>query len=123
MARHCHEFYCTNCSWWNYPMIADTMDGNYEIVCGHCGHIHYRVIKDGVVIDDRVQTDARHGDSRWNKGADKWAGDTIHVMPSAAQEERRTLATVTALRQKDAAGLTEDPGGTFAKLVRKVRGR
>ena len=88
MARHTHEFYCTNCSWWNYPMLSDTMDGNYEIVCGNCGHIHYRVIKNGVVIDDKVQEEAKWNDSRWSKNVDKWSGDTIHVMKSACLMSR-----------------------------------
>ena len=107
MARHAHEFYCTNCSWWNYPMLSDALSGNYEIKCGNCGHIHYRVIKDGVVIDDRAQSDIKHNQSRWSKGVDYWAGDTIHVMKSACSEKKRQnkLGMVARIREMASAGL------------------
>lgn len=105
MARHSHEMYCTNCSHWVYPMLSDTMSGNFEIVCGNCSHVHYRTIKDGVVIDDKAQPEATHSDSRWNKGTDDWTGDRIHVPASACSKEKRTLGKIAQFRQKVAAGL------------------
>lgn len=94
MARHAHEFQCTECSWFNYPMLSDAMSGNYTILCGHCGHEHYRVIKDGVVTSDRHNHLMDHG-------------DTIHVPPSASQKERRQLGEIARFRQKEAAGLVQ----------------
>jgi len=92
MARHAHEFDCTNCGYYNYPMLDERMTGNYTIACGNCGHHHYRVIKNGVVTGDRH--DSRYGNA-----------EIIHVMKSASSQERRKLGLVAQFRQKVAAGL------------------
>ena len=92
MARHAHEFNCTNCSWFNYPMLSDQMNGNYTIICGNCGHEHYRVIKDGVVTEDR------HDKNRP-------PAEVIHVMKSASQKEKRQVGTISRIREMVAAGL------------------
>ena len=111
MARHAHEFQCDgaqkgrppsdppykkddNCGYYNYPVLDDSMSGNYVIVCGNCGHEHYRVIKNGVVTDDRL-------DDRLGKA------ERIHVMKSATQKEKRKLGLVAQLRQAEAAGLNK----------------
>ena len=93
MARHAHEFQCDhNCGFFNYPMLDEKMNGNYTIICGNCGHEHYRHIKDGVVTADR------HFDGADDK-------DTIHVMQSATSKERRKMGSVTQFRNMVAAGL------------------
>jgi hypothetical protein len=92
MSRHAHEFNCTNCNWFNYPMLNDAMSGNYTVICGNCGHEHYRYIKKGVVTEDRHNHLEEHG-------------DTIHVMPSACSKEKRKMGGVAMLRQMEAAGL------------------
>ena len=92
MARHAHEFNCTNCGYFNYPMLSDKMFGNYTVKCGNCGHDHYRVIKDGVVTEDRHDKTMP-------------PAEIIHVMPSACQKDRRVLGEVAQLRQMEAAGL------------------
>jgi hypothetical protein len=75
-------------------MLSESMNGNYTIKCGNCGHEHYRVIKNGVVTEDRH--DKKHG-----------AADTIHIMPSACSKERRQTGIVVQLREMAAAGLME----------------
>ena len=92
MARHAHEFDCTNCMFYNYPMLSETMNGNYTIKCGNCGHEHYRVITKGAVTQDRHDK---------NRGA----AEIIHVMPSAASKEKRKLGLIAQFRQTVAAGL------------------
>lgn len=92
MARHAHEMQCTNCNYFNYPMLSDSMTGNYTIICGNCKHCHYRHIKNGIVTEDRHNHAAHHG-------------DTIHVPRSATQQNRRKLGTITQLRQQEAAGI------------------
>lgn len=84
---------CTNCMYYNYPMLSDKMSGNYTIVCGNCGHKHYRYIKNGVVTEDRHKYAANHG-------------DTIHVPKSATNKEKRKMGVIAQLRQKEVAGLT-----------------
>lgn len=92
MARFAMEFQCTICRWFNYPMLSDTANGNFTVKCGNCGHEHYRVLKDGVVTEDRHNSAVDHG-------------DTIHVMPSACSEKRREEGSVLAFRRMEAAGL------------------
>lgn len=112
MARHAHEFQCDgtvkdrtpaqppynggNCGWYNYPMLDDSMTGNYIIICGNCSHEHYRTIVKGVVTDDRHS--AKYGDA-----------ERIHVMKSATQPEKRKLGLVAQMRQMEAAGLATAP--------------
>ena len=101
MARHAHEFQCTNCRWYNYPMLSETMDGNYTIVCGNpaCKHHHYRTIKKGVVTEERHSVGEK-------------LCDTIHVMPSASSEKQRPKSKLAEVRELASAGLaTEDRNG------------
>lgn len=94
MASHAHEFQCTECSWYNYPTLRDNMFGNYTVKCGHCGHDHYRVIKEGVVTSDRHDKNMP-------------IAELIHVMPSACQQTKRELSPLQQLRQLEAAGLAK----------------
>ena len=109
MARHAHEFQCDgrgtatpekptneNCGWYNYPMLDDKMTGNYIIVCGNCGHEHYRTIVKGVVTDDRHSATYKEA-------------ERIHVMKSASQREKRKLGAIAQFRQMEAAGLATAP--------------
>lgn len=105
MARFVAEFQCDgrgtwktnseNCGWWNYPVLDTNMTGNYVIVCGHCGHEHYRTIKDGVVTADRHT--AKYGEA-----------ERILVMPSACSEKKRELSPIQQLRQHEVAGLNRE---------------
>ena len=110
MARAPHEFQCDggqpgrkasedgrpdsggNCGWYNYPPLDDRMHGNYTIVCGNCGHHHYRVIKNGVVTSDRHNKEL--GEAH-----------VLHVLKSQTQKEKRKLGLVAQLRQMATAGL------------------
>ena len=72
-------------------MLSDCMTGNYTVICGNCGHEHYRVIKDGVVTEDRHNSSVNHG-------------DTIHVMKSATSKEKRQRGLIIQMREFAAAG-------------------
>lgn len=53
-ARRLEQFYCsTQCRKYFDTYLRKSMYGNYTIVCPNCGHNHFRVIKDGVVTEDR----------------------------------------------------------------------
>ncbi len=95
MARHAHEFQCTECGYWNYPMLDEGMSGNYTVRCGHCQHDHYRVITSGVVTEDRHS--AKYGG----------VAEVIHVMPSACSKDKRRLGAIAQFRQLVAAGLVK----------------
>ena len=95
MARHAHEMQCTECLFYNYPMLSEDMgDGNYTIICGNCKHQHYRVVRKGRVTEDRHNKSLSHG-------------DTIHVMPSACSKDKRKLGMIAQIRAMGVAGLTE----------------
>lgn len=59
MARRTEEFYCDKsgggCGKYFLTYLRTNMFGNYSIQCPNpaCKHIHYRVIKDGLVTSDR----------------------------------------------------------------------
>lgn len=96
MAAHAHEFQCNNCTFFNYPMLKDTLNGHYIVVCGNCQHKHYRTLKDGVVI----QEGQRH-----SKTEDQV--DTIYVQKSATSEKRRELGAIAKFRAMVTAGLAK----------------
>lgn len=55
---------CHNCYDHNLPshftaVIDYDLNGNHEIECPRCGHIHYRIVKDGKVTGDRHDRDQR----------------------------------------------------------------
>lgn len=57
MARRKEEFYCSTggggCEGYFLTYLDDRMTGNYTIECPNCRHHHFRVVKDGLVTDDR----------------------------------------------------------------------
>ena len=50
--------YCTNCTQQFVAILDLELNGNHEITCPHCQHIHYRVVKDGVVTEERYRSSA-----------------------------------------------------------------
>lgn len=59
MAVEKQELHCHNCD--NYVQfdIDPEENGEYEIECPNCDHMHCRVIKDGIITDKRW--DSRNG--------------------------------------------------------------
>jgi hypothetical protein len=57
MARREEEFYCNvgggGCGKYFKTWLRSNMWGNYTIECPACGHHHFRVIKDGLITDER----------------------------------------------------------------------
>lgn len=50
--------YCTNCTGRFVAELDLELNGNHEIRCPLCQHIHYRVVENGVVTEDRWQSSA-----------------------------------------------------------------
>ncbi len=50
--------YCTNCTGEFLIELDLSLNGNHQITCPLCQHIHYRVVKDGVVTEDRWRSSA-----------------------------------------------------------------
>lgn len=36
--------------------IQHDLDGNHEIICPRCGHVHYRVVVNGIVTEERYNS-------------------------------------------------------------------
>ena len=55
------ELWCHNCD--NYVQFDVDMElnGNHVLNCPNCGHEHCRVVKDGIITDDRW--DQRNGNT------------------------------------------------------------
>lgn len=49
---HCHN--CGNCF---IAQLDFDLDGNHKIECPHCRHLHYRVIKNGIITEERFGSD------------------------------------------------------------------
>lgn len=57
MPRRQEEFYCGKagggCEQYFLTWLRDDMTGPYTIECPNCQHHHYRMIKDGLVTEER----------------------------------------------------------------------
>lgn len=49
-----HEFYCTNCSGYITVKLDTSKNGAHCVHCPNCDHEHFRIIKDGVITEDRA---------------------------------------------------------------------
>jgi DNA-directed RNA polymerase subunit RPC12/RpoP len=50
------EIYCHGCERYFSVELDYDLNGNHEIKCPNCGHIHYRVIENGVVTGERYRS-------------------------------------------------------------------
>jgi hypothetical protein len=55
------ELYCHECGMYVQFTIDQNLDGNHVLECPKCGHEHCRIVKDGVITEDRWQS--RNGNS------------------------------------------------------------
>lgn len=81
---HCH-----NCDKNFVARIDYRIDGNHEIACPHCEHIHFRVITKGRVTDDRFSSDYRNQDTI--KPLRLWKHDALPIETSSASHFIRDL--------------------------------
>lgn len=47
------DLHCTNCGRHVQFNMDFGLDGNHEITCPDCGHIHYRVVQNGRITEER----------------------------------------------------------------------
>lgn len=50
------ELSCTECGRYVQFDMDFELDGNHEIMCPECGHIHYRVVENGKITETRWAT-------------------------------------------------------------------
>lgn len=47
------DLHCTNCGRHVIFDMDFDLDGNHEITCPECNHVHYRVVENGRITEDR----------------------------------------------------------------------
>ena len=52
------DVHCTNCGGTFIAELDLSLNGNHEITCPLCQHIHFRVVRDGEVTEDRYRSSA-----------------------------------------------------------------
>lgn len=58
MAIERQELQCTNCGRFVRFDMDFGLDGNHEIACPECYHIHYRVVRNGLITEERWRSSA-----------------------------------------------------------------
>ncbi len=53
MERETQELHCHNCNCYVQFKIDTEQNGNHEIRCPNCGHIHYRLVVNGIITELR----------------------------------------------------------------------
>ncbi len=71
------DVWCTNCEGTFMQEMDLSLNGNHEIMCPLCQHVHYRVVKDGVVTEERYRSSG--------------AGPIIRVFTSTANTSSTTF--------------------------------
>lgn len=87
------EFFCQMCDHYIYAKLNTSLDGNHIVVCPKCGHEHYRVVKNGIITEDRY--DPRVA-----------VAEELHFTKSAAvpKSERRQYGNIARIREAEASG-------------------
>jgi len=88
--------YCHGCDTSFTVEFDYSLNGNHEVKCPNCGHIHYRVIENGEVTGDRYRSSMQMytypaSTTSWSGGSNYWqqAYATTGSMP------RNPTGTVT----------------------------
>jgi DNA-directed RNA polymerase subunit RPC12/RpoP len=82
---------CTECRKVIVAKINFDINGNHRIVCPHCGHVHFRVIKDGKMTGERWSYEDRNGEVDWVEAPTDtaWSNETLEVKTTSAHEHIR----------------------------------
>ncbi len=80
------DMHCHMCSKDFIAVINYDLLGDHEIECPHCGHIHYRAVKDGKVTESRYSSDARPRSVSDAENRNLWKAETkpIETMSTAS---------------------------------------
>jgi DNA-directed RNA polymerase subunit RPC12/RpoP len=70
---------CHMCSNSFIAVIDFDLTGDHEIECPHCGHIHYRAVKDGKVTESRYSYDSRPRQVSDDENRNLWKAKTEKI--------------------------------------------
>lgn len=87
------EFYCQMCCSYIYAKLNTSLDGNHIVVCPKCGHMHYRVVQNGIITEERYNSTL-------------CVAEELHFTRSAAvhASERRQYGNIARIREAEASG-------------------
>lgn len=71
------DMYCTNCRKYFVALLDYSINGNHEINCPYCDHIHCRVIYGGKITDERW--DSRNPDTDVVTARKVWKSSNIEA--------------------------------------------
>lgn len=74
--------YCHNCDKTFVAEIDCRIDGNHEIHCAYCDHIHYRVVANGKVTGDRFDSD--NSNKEIIKSRKTWKAEGLDITTKSA---------------------------------------
>lgn len=80
---------CTDCHKLFLAVIDFAVNGNHEIRCPHCGHVHQRVIRRGVMTGDRWGSTT--GRTVKSQTYSVWEGDIARTTSAAQYIKDRHL--------------------------------
>lgn len=75
------ELYCHSCNKNFIAQLDFSISGNYVIECAHCGHEHWRTIKDGKITEDRWGSQINNNVTRVS-GRSVWKSSVIKAETS-----------------------------------------
>jgi len=75
---------CTSCGKFFVTKINYDLNGNHHILCPHCGHEHWRVIKNGVMTGERWGS--QNGPNREVPTERMWSDKTVGIQTTTASE-------------------------------------
>lgn len=77
---------CHSCSHNFYALLDFDLNGDHEVECPWCGHIHYRKIADGFVTESRYSYDPRSQKASDTDDRNVWKAKTVRIAaaPTAA---------------------------------------
>lgn len=73
------DMYCHACSSSFVAIINFDLDGNHQIECPKCGHIHYRLVQHGRVTSERYHSDSRNVTHIAGTIRDLWKDQTVPI--------------------------------------------
>jgi DNA-directed RNA polymerase subunit RPC12/RpoP len=78
------DLYCHECDKNFIALLDYSIDGNHVVECPHCGHEHCRVIKGGMVTDDRW--DGRNSNQNAIKPRRVWKHNSLPMTSNTASD-------------------------------------
>jgi hypothetical protein len=78
------ELHCHNCNNYVRFNLDLSIDDNYKLICPSCGHEHYRVVRDGIITDERWGRDPSQNDGWSTIYATSWAATSYQSSTTGA---------------------------------------